>query len=140
MIIDNKAIDKINYTALNARQKETYNFQQVSAVLAQYGFATIKLNDDWQGADFIAQHINGELFLKVQLKSRLTFSKKYMGKNLYIAFPYNGSWYIYNHDSLLKLVLERTNIGNTDSWITNGLYTIGNLSELHIEWIEEYKL
>lgn len=76
MIIDNKAIDKINYTALNDRQKETYNFQQVSAVLAQYGFATIKLNDDWQGADFIAQHINGELFLKSMVSCFSKYSLK----------------------------------------------------------------
>jgi hypothetical protein len=35
-------------------------------VLADYGFLTMRLSDDWQGADFIAQHIDGA-FLKVQL-------------------------------------------------------------------------
>jgi hypothetical protein len=39
-------------------------------MLADYGFATIKPDDDWQSADFIAQHFDGSTFLKVQLKSR----------------------------------------------------------------------
>ncbi len=80
----------IRYTELNARQQENYNFQKVSAVLADYGFATLRLTDDWQGADFIAQHIDGETFLKVQLKGRLTFNKKYLGKGLYVAFHTSG--------------------------------------------------
>lgn len=44
---------KISYRELNARQKENFNFQKVSAVLADYGFVTFRLSDDWQGADFI---------------------------------------------------------------------------------------
>jgi hypothetical protein len=59
---------KIIYSELNARQKESYNFQKVSAIFADYGFSTIRLSDDWQGADFIAQHIDNQVFLKVQLK------------------------------------------------------------------------
>jgi hypothetical protein len=35
----------------------------VSAVLADYGFMTMRLRDDWQGADFIAQHVEGAKFL-----------------------------------------------------------------------------
>lgn len=50
---------RISYNALNARQKENFNFQKVSAVLADYGFVTLRLCDDWQGADFLAQHIDG---------------------------------------------------------------------------------
>jgi len=67
---------RITYNELNPRQKENYNFQKVSGVLADYGYVTIRLSDDWQGADFIAQHIDGERFLKIQLKGCLTFDKK----------------------------------------------------------------
>ena len=70
-------LSRVRYADLNARQKENYNFQKVSAVLADFGFSTLRLTDDWQGADFIAQHVDGETFLKVQLKGRLTFGKKY---------------------------------------------------------------
>jgi hypothetical protein len=70
----------VDYKALNARQQENYNYFKLSAVLAEYGFSTMRLSDDWQGADLIAQHIDGETFLKVQLKGRLTFNKKYLKK------------------------------------------------------------
>ena len=33
----------IDYQQLNARQKENYNFLKVSAVLADYGFVTMRL-------------------------------------------------------------------------------------------------
>ena len=72
------AFKKIGYKKLNMRQKENYNFHKVAAILADYGFVCIRLSDDWQGADFIAQHIDGATFLRVQLKSRLTIQKKYM--------------------------------------------------------------
>ena len=74
----------------NAKQKENYNFLKVSAILADYGFMTMRLNDDWQGADFIAQHIDGETFLRVQLKGRLWFAKKYMDKSLFIVCFYKA--------------------------------------------------
>ena len=54
---------KILYSKLNARQQENYNYQKASAILADYGFNTLRLSDDWQGADFIAIHINGKDFL-----------------------------------------------------------------------------
>jgi hypothetical protein len=51
--------EKVNYDALTARQKELFNFQKIAATLADCGFNCIKLADDWQGADFLAYHING---------------------------------------------------------------------------------
>lgn len=35
-----------------------------AAHLADYGFNCLRLSDDWQGADFIACHIDGNKFLK----------------------------------------------------------------------------
>jgi hypothetical protein len=85
---------KIVYESLNSRQKEIFNFQKISGVLAEYGFNCIKLADDWQGADFLAYHNDRLDTLKVQLKSRLTIDKKYEGKELFVAFPFNGHWYL----------------------------------------------
>ena len=113
---------RINYSDLNARQQESHNFQKVSAVLADYGYATMRLTDDWQNADFIAQHIDGTQFLKIQLKGRLTFTKKYWGKDLFVAFKGTAGWYIYPHDTLLQIVLEKSNIGNSESWQEKGIY------------------
>ena len=94
-------LTKVAYTALNSKQQKAHNFQQVSAVLADDGYSTIRLQDDWQGADFIVQHYGGIDVLKVQLKRRLVPDKRYMGKNIYVVFPDNGKLYIYEHDVLL---------------------------------------
>ena len=59
---------KIDYDKLTAKQQESYNFQKFSSVLADVGYTTTKLADDWQSADFIAQHIDRKTFIKVQLK------------------------------------------------------------------------
>tara|TARA_R110002095_G_scaffold212672_1_gene202187 strand:+ start:25 stop:435 length:411 start_codon:yes stop_codon:yes gene_type:complete len=116
------------YQQLNSRQQENYNFQKVSAVMGDYGFSTIRLTDDWQGADFIAQHIDGQTFLKIQLKGRLHFGKKYVGKSLHIAFRDGDVWYLLPHDEVLDLVLGATEIANTKSWTEAGAYSWPRLS------------
>jgi hypothetical protein len=131
----------IEYKNLNARQKENYNFLKLSAVLADYGYTTMRLSDDWQGADFIAQHIDTGQFLKVQLKSRLAFYKKYQDKELYIAFCNEGDWYLYPHDELLELVLTgKKNVGGTKSWDEDGGYSFPSLSVEMRRLLEPYKI
>lgn len=68
-------LEKIQYSKLNARQKESYNFYKIAAKLVDYGYTSIRLSDDWKGADFIAIHNDGETDLKIQLKGRLTLLK-----------------------------------------------------------------
>jgi hypothetical protein len=111
----------IPYEKLNAKQKEAYNLQKVAAVLADWGFVTIRMTSDWGGADFIAQHIDGE-FLKVQLKSRLSFSEKYRGKSLHICFREGNRWYLYPHDEMLEQNLGKRYIGKA-FWDAHGGYT-----------------
>ncbi len=117
-------LNKIEYRALKGRKKEIFNFQKVSAKLADYGFNCIKLSDDWEGADFLAY--SPEITLKVQLKSRFTISKKYLGKDLYILFPFdekdvNSDWYLIKHDLLVEIVKTKLNCLNTSSWREKGL-------------------
>lgn len=131
---------KIAYRNLNARQQENYNFHKLSAVLADYGFTSLRLSDDWQGADFIAQHIDGEHFLKVQLKGRLAFCKKYLGKNLHIAFNYAGQWYLYPHDDLFMEIASISNIEKTKSWISTGEYHFPSLPANYRTILEKYVL
>jgi hypothetical protein len=117
------SLKPVSYSKLNARQKEAYNFQKVSAVLANYGYSTIRLLDDWQGADFIAQHCGGINFLKVQLKSRLMLNKKYQGKDLCVVFPDHCQWYIYKHDELLEQVSKLGLVTSSSSWKVRGAYS-----------------
>jgi hypothetical protein len=118
----------VSYSALDGRQKEAYNLQKVSSVLADYGFITIRLSSDWGGADFIAQHIDGVTFLKVQLKARMTFDKKYIGKGLHICFPSGDAWYLYPHDELLAQAFDLEIIKDSKSW-KDGDYSFATISK-----------
>lgn len=132
----------INYTALNSRQKERYNFQKLAGVLADYGFSCIKLDDDWQGADFLAQHIDGSTIMRIQLKARLTFSKKYLHKDIFIAFPHKDHWYLFNHDELLSKFLEtfHDQMAISHSWTVGGGYSWNSLGKRVLELLEPYQL
>ena len=109
--------------------------------MADYGYLTIRLSDDWGGADFIAQHIDGT-FLKVQLKGRLTFGKKYIGGSLHICFRDGdgGEWYIYPHDDLLKELHAEGKLLGTKPWEVDGSYDFPKLSKLHKKLLERYRL
>jgi len=121
-------VNKIKYSELNARQKEVYNFQKVSAIFAEFGYTTIKLSDDWMGADFIAISFDGKEYLKVQLKGRLTLDKKYQGKNVYVCFcdQLTNEWYLYPHDEALKIILKT--IESSKSWKDFGGYSFSYLT------------
>ncbi len=114
---------RISYRSLNARQKETYNFQKVSGILADFGFTCIKLSDDWNGADFLACHFDGIVTLRVQLKSRLHISKKYQGKELHLCFPFREMWFLIPHDDLVTLIASHTPYLQSKSWKEDGTYT-----------------
>jgi hypothetical protein len=113
---------QVQYDSLNARQKEAYLFQKIAATLADYGYNCIKLADDWQGADFLAYHINGTNTLKVQLKSRLTIDRKYCDKDIWIAFPHEGDWYLIEHDRLIEKVGQHTDWLGSHAWKDGHLY------------------
>ena len=115
-------MQKIKYEKLNARQKEIYNFQKVSAIFADFGYTTVKLSDDWLGADFIAISFNSTDYLRVQLKGRLSFYKKYQNKDIFICFNdrANNQWYLYPHDKALKNFSEISNyVKEHDGWSSN---------------------
>lgn len=111
--------ERNDYRHLNSRQKENFNFQKISAVLADYGYYTLRLSDDWQGADLIANHVSGDRFPKVQLKGTLTVDTKYKNKGICICFNYRKDRrvrYLFRHDDFLRWALVNLNIGNTKGW------------------------
>ena len=129
----------VEYKDLQPKQQEIYNFQKLSGILADYGFNCIKLSDDWNGADFLAYHHNGEDTIKVQLKGRLSIFKKYIKKDIYIAFPINNDWYLIEHDELVKIVENNTPWLESESWITGGGYASGNPSQKLLDAIKDKK-
>lgn len=133
-------LEKINYSDLNSRQKEIYNFQKIAAVLADYGFNCIKLADDWQGADFLAYHKDGRDTLRVQLKARLTIDKKYNGKKLHLAFPVHENWYLVEHDTLVEIIGKSSNWLNSESWIQKGHYNSVSPNGAILSVLEKYQI
>ena len=130
---------KISYSKLKSRQQENYNFQKISALLADYGFNTLRLSDDWQGADFIATHIDGKTFLRVQLKGRFTLDKKYQGKDIWICFCYRGkTWYLYPHDEVAMRIAKHSNYQNTKSWIKGGGTHTANPPKRDLDVLNDY--
>ncbi len=131
---------KVPYERLNARQKELFNFQKIAATLADYGFNCIKLADDWQGADFLAYHTDGTTTLRVQLKSRLAIQKKYRGKNIWMAFPHKGHWYLIEHDRLVSKVGRATNWLSSRSWTQAHGYSSRSINPVLLNSLAENKL
>ena len=124
---------RIEYTDLGSKQKEVFNFHKIAGKLSEYGYNCIKLADDWQGANFLAYHKDGKSTLKVQLKARLTLSKKYVGKSLHMAFPMGQEWYLIEHEALVRLVEKHTNWLHTKSWQEDGNYSSENPSQRLVE-------
>ena len=130
---------RVDYKELNGKQQEIYNFQKVAAKLADYGFNCIKLDDDWMGADFLAYHKDGSLTLRVQLKGRLTISRKYCGKDLYICFRHAADWYLVPHDALVAIAGAETNWLNTPSW-QEGRYSSANPSRRMLKALAPFRI
>jgi len=131
---------RVSYDALKARQKEIYNFQKIAATLAYYGFNCIKLADDWQGADFLAYHIDGKTTLKVQLKARPTIDRKYCNKDIWIAFPYNDCWYLVEHDLLVKKARRHTKWLTRGYWTEKGLVHSRRINPALLHSLDEHRL
>ena len=133
-------LSRIKYSDLNSRQKENYNFQKVAGELADYGYNCLRLNDDWQGADFIAVHVDGNDFLRVQLKGRFTIDAKYKGKDIYIAFLDGEDCYVYPHDEVLARVLGLNKINASKAWTETKAYSWPYLSKWAKSLLTDYKI
>ena len=129
------------YKKLNSRQQENYNFQKLAGVLAEFGYNCIRLSDDWEGADFLALHNDGATTLKVQLKGRLRIDKKYLDKEVYIAFPDSGKWYLAPHDELVKIIGKvKADALLSKSWKEEGHYSVRRLSKILQETLSRHAL
>jgi len=132
--------NKVQYDDLNAKQKENYNLLKLGAVLADYGFDLLRLNDDWQGADCIANNIDGSTYLKIQLKGRLTIDKKYLDKDIYIAFRNTTEWYLYPHDDFVDYLQKQNIAVDSKSWVEKGHYSWPTFSNTLKSYLSKFKL
>lgn len=134
--------NKIEYKNLNSRAQENYNYHKLSAVLADYGYTTLRLSDDWQSADCIAIHRDGSS-IKIQLKGRFVLNKDYMNKDLWVSFPAKNrdGWYLYPHDELIaELDQDKDSFKFVDWFKKEGAYSSAALSVALSEVLQKYKI
>ena len=125
--------EKVDYNKLNSKQKENYNFHKVASALADYGYDSMRLNNDWEGADFIA--VKNDEMLKIQLKGRFTVDEKYIDKSILIAFIENDIVKIYDHDEAVNMLPD--NILDCSSWSEKGGYSWGQTPKIYNSIIKE---
>ena len=128
------------YRSLTARQKEAYNFERVSKVLAHHGYDCHWLPDPRDNADFLARHRSSGNEKRVQLTSRCLIDKKYENQELWVAFPVDDNWYFLEHDELRDLVSEHTGALTTKSWMQGNRYSWPAPSPGLLEAIRLYRL
>jgi hypothetical protein len=126
-------LTKVSYEDLNSKQKENYNYHKVASALAEYGYDSMRLNNDWEGADFIS--VKGDDMIKVQLKGRFTIDKKYIAKDIHIAFIEDGIIKLYLHDE--ALAIATSNITDSKSWTENGSYSMNQTPKHYSQVIKE---
>lgn len=89
------------------------------------------------GADALAVHVDGKTIIKVQVKGRLSFSKKYIGKKIWIAFEDKSEniFYLYDHDKLLNALPDVKSYV-----IQKGARTTRGVSQDHRVKLEQYRI
>lgn len=90
------------------------------------------------GVDFILYREADGHVLKVQLKGRWYIDKKYVGRDIWIAFSDAGKWYIAPHDSMIAQG-EAAGFTATRSWTEGGAYSCPGLSKQMLEAMSPYE-
>lgn len=91
------------------------------------------------GVDFILYRERDAALRKVQLKSRWTIDRKYVGRDIWVAFPIVGEWYLMPHDEMVALG-DAEGITKTASWTEGGAYSKPRPSMATINACSSYRL
>ena len=103
---------RTKFLAFDGKSKEAFNTAQLGAILARRQEYLLRLPFDSNGADVLAYNPETLTTIPIQVKSRLSTNPKYLGKNLYMAFPVwmsetRQAWYLLPHDTLVELYGDR---------------------------------
>jgi len=101
--------------------REVINRNTVVSLALEQGFnAFLPVYDG--GVDFILYHEADGILRKVQLKGRWTIDRKYVGRDIWIAFPIGADWHLMPHDEMVKHA-DADGVTKTASWTEAGLYS-----------------
>ena len=80
-----------------------------------------------EGIDLIAHREADDDLKLVQQKSRWTIARKYVGRNIWIAFRDRDEWFLAPHDELVAFA-EGAGYTATSSWNEKGIYHMATMS------------
>ena len=107
--------------------REVINRNSLVSLALSMGFnAFLPVYDG--GVDFILYNEHTGDVRKVQLKGRWTIEKKYLNRDIWIAFHNNGRWYLAPHDEMASMAVDY-GFTATSSWISGGAYSCPRLSK-----------
>lgn len=122
---------------LSAQAIERINLNSLTAELMARGWHIyLPVYDD--GIDMLATRDEGATLLRVQLKSRWTIDRKYIGRDIEIAFRNKGIWYLVPHDHAVTIG-QQMGYTDTKSW-EKGAYSVGRMSRRLRELMVPYEL
>jgi hypothetical protein len=123
----------LRMTKLSSQAVEVINRNALVTVALNQGYnAYLPVYD--HGIDLILHSESTGDTKLIQLKGRWTIDKKYLGRNIWIAFPDSGDWYVAPHDELVRMGQRHT---MSESW-ARGIYSKGVLSKADREELSSY--
>jgi hypothetical protein len=121
-------------TKLTSDAIEVVNRNALVTVALSQGYnAYLPVYDN--GIDLILHNERAGDTKLVQLKGRWTIDKKYIGRNIWIAFPDRGEWYVAPHDEMVRMGSRHH---ATTSW-AKGSYNKTPLSKSDRNELSSYK-
>ena len=119
-------------------RREVILRNELSSALLKIGYNVfIPVFDE--GVDLIAHRERDGDIKIIQQKSRWTIDRKYRDRNIWIAFPNDGAWYLIRHDTMLTWP-EVQNFLKTSSWQTRGIYNVAKPSKALRSRFQHYSL
>ena len=119
--------EKVVYANLKGKAQEAFNAGKLAGAMARYGYELTPVRNDAEGADFVAYRA-GEPALLIQLKGRPCIDKKYIGKDIWMAFPGKDPdstvMFMVPHDRLVQIWRDNQPQGNSfenRAWLRDGV-------------------
>jgi hypothetical protein len=105
-----------------AQIREVINRNVVVSLALEQGFnAFLPVYDG--GVDFILYREADGVLRKVQLKGRWTIDRKYVGPDIWVAFPIRDDWHLMPHDLMLEHAEANGKTLKSASWLEGGAYS-----------------
>lgn len=133
-------LKKIRYGSLSAHHQGTFNYLQICAKLAEYGFVAQARSFDSQGSEFLAVHMLTRKVIWVQPATCLSFWKKLHGMGVYVVIYTRGKFYFYPHDKLYKEIKAVSNFERTRAFKNRGRYVFVGMAARLKPILEKYRL